>query len=132
LPGEAVGPIGRDHEVVKLAELVEGRRELPVVDADPEFLAPLAQDGQKPLAADRGEAVPAGRDHVSAVVDVDVVPDREIPREPLVERGVRLLDSTQSFVREHNTKPKRVVGSISLPDLDPVVGVEELYERRQI
>ncbi len=132
LPGEAVGPVGRDHEVVRLAELVERRRELPVVDVHPEFLAPLAQDGQQALAADRGKAVPAGRDHVAAVVDVDVVPDREIPRELLVERGVRLLDSPQSFVREHDPEAECVVGRVALPDLDPVVWVEELHERRQI
>jgi len=43
-----------------------------------------------------------------------------------------VLDADQRLVREHNTKPKRVVHRISLPDLDPVVWVEELYERREI
>ena len=53
-----------------------------------------------------------------------------LPGNAVLNRCV--LDADQGLVREHNTKPKRVVHSISLPDLDPVVWVEELYERRQI
>jgi len=96
------------------------------VDVDPEFLAPLAQDGQQALAADRGKAVPAGRDHVAAVVDVDVV--RSESRESRsVERGVRLLDSPQSS--SENTTPKPNVSSAALRSQTSirVVWIEELF-----
>ncbi len=102
------------------------------MDRDSKLLAPGAEDRQQPLAADGGEPMSTRREHVAPKVHIDVIPDCEVLGEPLVEGGVGVLDTDQCLVREHNTKPKRVVRRISLPDLDPVVWVEELYERGQI
>ena len=66
------------------------------------------------------------------VMHVDVVPGRKILGEPLLERGVGVLDASEGLVRKDDTKPKGVVGGISLPDLDFVLRVEQLDQRRQV
>jgi len=53
-------------------------------------------------------------------VHVDVVPGRKVFGEPLIERGVGVLDASESLVGEDDTEPKGVVCGISLPDLDLV------------
>jgi hypothetical protein len=65
-------------------------------------------------------------------VHIDVIPDRKVPCEPLVESGVGLLNPAKSLVREDDTEPEGIVGRISLPDLDPVVRVEELDQGGQV
>jgi hypothetical protein len=84
------------------------------------------------LAADRGEAMPAGREHLSVEVHVDVIPDRKVPCEPLVESGVGLFNAAKRLVREDDTEPEGVVGRVPLPDVDPVARVEELDQGGQI
>ena len=102
------------------------------MDRDSKLFAPGAEDRKKPLAADGGESMPTRCEHLAPKVHIDVIPDCEVLGEPLIEGGVGVLDADQCLVREDNTKPKRVVHRVSLPDLDPLVWVEELYERRQI
>jgi hypothetical protein len=63
---------------------------------------------------------------------VDVVPDRKVLRQPLVETSVCMLDSAERLVGKDDPEPKGVVCSISLPDLDLVVWIQQLDERRQI
>jgi hypothetical protein len=105
---------------------------LAVVDGHAELLAPGPQGSQQTLAADRCEPMPAGREHLSVEVHIDVIPDRKVPCEPLVESGVGLLNPAKSLVREDDTEPEGIVGRISLPDLDPVVRVEELDQGGQV
>ncbi|GAC1642321.1 MAG: hypothetical protein NVS9B11_10660 [Candidatus Dormibacteraceae bacterium] len=69
---------------------------------------------------------------MSVDVHVDVIPDRKVPCEPLVESGVGLLYAAKSLVREDDTEPKCVVGRIPLPDLDLVVTIEELDQGGQV
>jgi hypothetical protein len=65
-------------------------------------------------------------------VHVDVVPDRKVLRQPLVESSVCLLDATERLVGKDDPETKGVVGSISLPDLDLFVSIQQLDQRRQI
>jgi hypothetical protein len=65
-------------------------------------------------------------------VHVDVVPRRKVFGEPLIESRVGVLDATESFVGKDDTEPKRVVSGVSLPDLDLVVRVQQLDQRRQV
>ena len=65
-------------------------------------------------------------------MDIDVIPDREVPGELLVESGIGLLDAAESLVREDDAKPERIVGSVSLPDRDLMVRVQELEKSREI
>ena len=105
---------------------------MAVIDRYAELLAPCAQGSQQALAADRGEAMPAGREHLSVEVHVDVIPDRKVPRKPFVEIGVGLFYAAKSLVREDDTEPEGVVGCISFPELDPVARVEELAQGGQV
>jgi hypothetical protein len=73
----------------------------------------------------RGEDLPVE-------VHVDVVPDRKVLREALIEGGIGILDAAESLVGKDDPEPKSVVCGISLPDLDLVVGVEQLDQRRQV
>jgi hypothetical protein len=68
------------------------------VDGHAELLAPCAQGRQQPLAADRGEAMPARSQNLPAVVDVDVIPNRKVMRQPFKEGGIGLLYAAQRFV----------------------------------
>jgi hypothetical protein len=63
---------------------------------------------------------------------VDVVPDRKILREALVEAGVGVLDAAERLVGKDDPEPKSVVSGIPFPDLDLVVSVQQLDQRRQI
>src|SRR5690625_4559467 len=56
------------------------------------------QDLQQTLAADRGETVPATGDHLTAKVDVDVVPLGELSLHLAVDLRVGMFDPTQGLV----------------------------------
>ena len=103
-----------------------------MADADPELLAPFLEDRQQPLPADGCEPVPARGEDMATVMDVDVVPDRKILGESVVEGGVRMLDATERLVGEDDAETECIVRRVSLPDLDLVLRVQELEQRRQI
>ena len=84
----------------------------------PSSRAPLLQDLQQPLAADRREPVPAAGDHLAPVVHVDVVPAGELALHRGVDRRVGVLDAAQRLVGEHDPEAERVVGRVPLPDRD--------------
>jgi hypothetical protein len=63
---------------------------------------------------------------------IDVVPDGKVLREALEESGVGMLDAAERLVGKDDPEPESVVRSISLPDLDLVVGVQQLDQRRQV
>jgi len=65
-------------------------------------------------------------------VHVDVVPGRKVFGEPLIESGVGLLDASESLVGKDDTEPKCVVSGVSLPDLDLMLRVQQLDQRRQV
>ena len=90
------------------------------------------QDLQQPPPAHRGEAVTARGDHLVAVVNVDVVPARELPRHRPVDCGVRMLDAAERLVREDDAKAERVVRRVALPHGDLVGRVELHGERREV
>jgi hypothetical protein len=102
------------------------------VDGDAELFAPFAQDREQPLPADGGETVPSRCEDLPVVVNVDVVPRREVFGEPFVEGGVGVLDSSEGLVGKDDAEPKRVVCGVSLPDLDLVFWVQQLDQRRQV
>src|SRR2546430_1895760 len=132
----AVAPASRAHGGKPDPAAVVGQQRLSLErrrnDLHAELLAPLTQDGKQPLPADGGEPVPARRKYLAAEVHVDVVPDREVLREPLVEGRVGVLDATERLVGKDNPEPKRIVGGVALPYLDLVPGVQQLDQRRQV
>jgi hypothetical protein len=65
-------------------------------------------------------------------VHVDVVPGGKVFGELLIESSVGVLDAAESFVGKDDTEPKRVVRGVPLPDLDLVLRVQELDQRRQV
>ncbi|HEX9099810.1 MAG TPA: hypothetical protein VF956_10025 [Candidatus Dormibacteraeota bacterium] len=60
---------------------------------------------------------------------IDVVPDRKVLRESLIESGVGILDAAERLVGKDDPEPEGLVSGISLPDLDLVVWVQQLDER---
>jgi hypothetical protein len=50
----------------------------------------------------------------------------------LIEGGVGVLDASESLVRKDDTEPKCIVSGVSFPDLDLVLGVQQLDQRRQV
>src|SRR5256885_6044775 len=63
---------------------------------------------------------------------VDVIPDRKVLCESVVEVRIGMLDASKGLVRKHNPESKRVVGGVSLPDLDLVFRVQKLDQRGEI
>jgi len=61
---------------------------------------------------------------------VDVVPDRKVLREALVESSVGVLDAAERLVGKDDPEPEGFVCGISLPDLDLVVWVQQLDQCR--
>ena len=80
------------------AQNFERWRLLAVMDGDAELLAPGPQDRQQALAADGREAMSSRGQNLPVVVDVDVIPNRKVMRQPLKEGGVGLLYAAQRFV----------------------------------
>src|SRR5438132_1540260 len=130
--GQAVDAVGRDDEVACGAQPLEWRSRLAVVDGHARLFASLAQDCEQPLPADCRKRVPSRGEDPAAVVNVDVVPDRKVFGEPLVESRVRVFDSSERLVREHDPEPERVVCCIPFPDLDPGAPVQKLDQCRQV
>ena len=131
-PRRGVHTVGADDEVMRRGELVHRRRLTVEVKRHPQLQASLVQDLQQPPPAHRGKAVTARRDHLVAVVDVDVVPARELPGHRPVDRGVGVLDAAERLVREHHTEPEGVVRGVALPHGDLVARVELHGERREV
>ena len=123
ISGRAVDAVRADDQVVRAPQLVECRRGLAVVDADPGLLAPLTQDREQPLPADGREPVAAGGEDLSMEMDVDVVPDRKVLGEPLVEGGVGMFDASERLVGKNDPEAKGVIGGVSLPNLDLMLRV---------
>jgi hypothetical protein len=102
------------------------------VDGDAELLASFTQDREQPLPADRGKAMPSRGEDLAVVVHIDVVPGRKVSVEALIESGVSVLDTAESLVGKDDAEPKCVVSRVSLPDLDLVLRVQQLDQRRQV
>jgi hypothetical protein len=119
-PGGRVHPVGGDDEVVPKRELVGWRRLRQHVYAHPEVCRPVAKDVEQPDPAHGGEAVPAGGDHFTAVVDIDVVPAGELGLHRLVDRPIGMLDPAECLVGEHHTETEGVIGRVALPHGDLV------------
>ena len=90
------------------------------MSSHPEHAAPFVQHLEQPAATHRGEAVAAAGDHLTLVVDVDVVPARELLLHSLEHQRIGVLDSAECLVREHDAEPERVVGGVALPHGDLV------------
>ena len=131
-PGRRVGPVRGDDQVVlgRQRPGVRGRGAEP--RPYPQVRAPLLEDGEQPVPAHRGEAVPARGQHRAVVVHVDVVPAGELALHRAVDLRVGMLDAAQGLVREHHAEAERVVGRVALPDGDLAVRGELLGERREI
>src|SRR6266446_6613571 len=130
--GQAVDAVGADHQVIRAAQLLEGRGHRAVMDGDSKLLASLTEDREQPLPADGGKPMTARGEDLPVEMHVDVVPDRKILREALVKGGVSMLDAAERLVGKDDPEPESVVCGISLPNLDMVFGVQQLDQRRQI
>ena len=115
-----VEPVAGDDQVVGAGELVDVGRLGAVVERDAELAAAVLQDLEQPPARHRGEPVATAGDHLALDVDVDVVPDRELPLHPGEHLGVGVLDAAQRLVAEDHAEPERVVGGVALPHGDLV------------
>src|SRR5258708_39583608 len=103
-----------------------------MVNGYADLLAPFAQDREQALPADGGKPVTSRRDDVPVVVHIDVIPRRKVFGESLIEGGVRVLDASECLVGKDDPEPKRVVRGVALPDLDLVLRVQQLDQRREL
>jgi hypothetical protein len=131
-PGGAVGPVRRDHQVVRAGQLAGGRSLGTGVHDDAELTAPLPQDPQQPPPAHRGEPVPAGGDDLAPVVDVDVVPAGELGRHGRVHGRVGVLDAAERLIGEHHAEAEGVGGRVALPHGDLVLRAELLHQNAEV
>ena len=131
-PGGRVHPVRGDHQVVLGAQRRHVRGFGAEQDPHPEGGAAGLQDSQQPLAAHRGEAVPAGGKRGSAEVHVDVVPAGELAPHGREDLPVGVLDAAEGLIREHHPEAERVVGRVAFPDGDLVSGVQLLGQGREV
>ena len=127
-PRGRVHPVGGDHQVVARGQRGHVRGLGTEVHPHPERSAASLQDGQQPLAAHRGETVPARGERGTAEVHVDVVPAGELAPHGGEDLLVGVLDAAEGLVGEHHPEAERVVGGVALPDGDVVPGVQLLGE----
>src|SRR3954471_14337095 len=90
------------------------------------------EDVEQVHARERREAVAAAREHLAAVVDVDLGPAREAPGDLVVGLAVGGLERGQRLVGEHDAEAERVVGRVALVDRHLVRRVELLEQDRQV
>ena len=69
---------------------------------------------------------------MTVVMDVDVVPARELAGHGLVDRRIRMFDAAERLVGEDDSEPERVVVGVALPHRDLVARVELPRERREV
>ena len=129
---ERVEAVRRDHEVVVGGELLDIRGSRPEPDVDPEVRTPTLEDLEQSLAAQRREAVPAAGDDLTLVVDVDVVPARELSLHLVVDDRVGVCDPAERLVGEDDAETEGVVGSVALPHADLVIRPELLGESGEV
>ena len=96
--------------------------------ATPAALQNIEQD----LARHACEAVAGRGQDLAAVVDVDVVPVREMARDLGVAFAIGLGHVLERRVGEHDPEPEGVVGPVSLDDGDVVGGVRLLHEQAEV
>src|SRR5690606_24825686 len=89
-----------------------------VPDVDAQLGAAALQDLQQRQASDAGEAVPGRLQQVALVLDVDVVPVREVGRDVAMRRLVGGEQVAERLVGQHDAEAERVVGAVALDDVD--------------
>ena len=120
--------VGADDEV--------GLRKLLDLDAelehDAELAATLLQDLEQPLPRDRRERVPARRELVALIADVDPVPARERVRDLEVRLRIGVPQGAERLLAEDDAEAERCIGRVPLEDADVGAAVELLQEDREI
>jgi hypothetical protein len=124
----AVDAVGADDEI--------GVQDVGCLGAEAqvhaELRGPALQDVEQQLAAERGEAVAPGGQHLAAVVHVDLAPARE-PARDLRERGrVGRFDRVERLVGEDDAEAEGVVRRVALVDAHVVRRVELLDQEREV
>ena len=131
VPHAAVHAIGGEHEIgvgVRLLRL--DFHAAPQIDA--EGARSRLQDLEEGGAGEAAEPVSGRCEPAAPVVDVDVVPMVEGPRDRLVALTVRGGEFLQRGVGEHDAESVGVAGAVALEDDDVVRRTRALHQDREV
>ena len=127
----AIEPVGADHQVG--IGVRGGISHLgPDLDAHAQLLAATSQHAQQRLPRQTAEAVAARGDHEAAVVDVDIVPVREVAGHRVVRVGIGSREVVLRRVGKNDAEPKCVLEPIALEDRDVVLGMGLLHQDAEV
>jgi len=130
-PDDAVDAVGGQHEV-GVGPGAEVAHLRPEPERHAELDAPTLEDVEQELARKAREAVAGGGQRLAPVVDGDVVPVGEVPRDLRVRLVVGLGEGVEGRVGEDHAEPERVVGPVALNDEDVVGRIGLLHEQREV
>src|SRR5574338_812083 len=99
---------------------------------DSELARAILQDFEQALAADADEAMPARGDRLPAVMDVDVVPMRELLRDGFGGNEVVAGDVVDGEVGKDHAPAERDAGRVALENFDLMRGVAQLHRDGEI
>src|SRR3989454_549269 len=130
-PHDAVDAVGGEHEVGVRPGAEVADLGLPA-EPHAELRAAALQNIEQELPRQAREAVAGGGQHLPPVVDVDVVPVGEVPRDLRVRLGVGVGKGLERRVGEDHAEPERVVAPVALDDEDVVGRIRLLHEQGEV
>ena len=130
-PHERVDAVGADEQV-GVRQLAEVAHLLLEAQLDAQLARPALQDAEQLRAADGGEAVAVGADHLAAEVHVDRGPAGPGVGDRGEGRLVRVAQAAERLLGEHDAEAERGVGRVALDDDDLVARVGLLEQDREV
>ena len=128
---DAVEAIGGDDEIgVGVGPGIDHLR--ADLEADPQRPAPDSEHLEQRLAREPAEPVSSGGDHEAAVVDVDVVPVREVAGHRVVRLGIGRGEVVLRRVGEDDAEAERILEPVALENGDLVAGMRLLHQDAEI
>jgi hypothetical protein len=130
-PHERVDAVGADEQVGfrQLAEVADLVLEHQL---DAELAGPPLEDAEQLGAADGGETVAVGADHLAAEVHVDRGPGRPCVGDRGEGRLVRVAQAAECLLGEHDAEAERGVGRVALEHHHLVARVRLLEQDREV